>query len=141
MRSPTAYTRGRARKDPHARYLLMINDAKNICDHRAATIARRFRLCLYPHADRSQCDGAGTNERTNTMGIDTLTFSQTLERAGFHRRQADAIAHGMGNAAADLVTKADLDAAMDRLVIRLAGFVAAGLAISTAVLGVLVSLN
>jgi len=75
------------------------------------------------------------------MGIDTLTFSQTLERAGFQRRQADAIAHGMGNAAADLVTKADLDAAMDRLVIRLAGFMAAALAISTAVLGVLVSLN
>ncbi|WP_374648735.1 hypothetical protein [Rhizorhabdus sp.] len=75
------------------------------------------------------------------MGIDTLTFSQTLEQAGFKRAQADAIASGMGKAAAELVTTADLNAAMDRMTIRLGGFMAAALAISTAVLGVLVSLN
>lgn len=75
------------------------------------------------------------------MGIDTLTYSQSLEQAGFKRAQADAIAAGMGKAAADLVTKADLDAAMDRVTIRVGALLAAGLAISTAILGLLISLH
>lgn len=75
------------------------------------------------------------------MGIDTLTFSQSLERAGFKRPQADAIAMGMGNAAAELVTKTDLDAAMDRMTIRLGALIAAGFAVSTAILGFLISLQ
>lgn len=75
------------------------------------------------------------------MGIDTLTFAQSLEQAGFKRPQADAIASGMGKAAADLVTKADLDAAMDRVTIRMGALMAAGLAISTAILGLLISLH
>jgi hypothetical protein len=75
------------------------------------------------------------------MTIDTLTFARRLEGAGFNVQQADAIAHGMNEAASDLVTNATLQAAMDRLFIRLATFLGAGLAVGFALLGVLVSLN
>lgn len=71
--------------------------------------------------------------------FDTLTFTKTLEAAGVPRNVAEAHAAAARDfIMADLVTKADLRDAMERLTlsltIRLGGVMAAGLGILAALL-------
>ena len=54
-----------------------------------------------------------------TETFDTLTLARDLEAAGIANGQAGAIAAGIRDARADLVTKADIDAALAALEGRL----------------------
>ena len=67
------------------------------------------------------------------FAFDTLGYSQHLQKAGISRSQADAHAEAARNfIMAELVTKADLNLALDNvksaLTIRLGSIVAAGIA-------------
>jgi hypothetical protein len=70
-----------------------------------------------------------------------LDSMRRLEAAGLERRQVEAIAAEINDGTNPLVTKDLLDAALDRQTIRIAGFVAAMIALATTVLGVLISLK
>ena len=47
--------------------------------------------------------------------LDTLRCAQNLKNAGFTEKQADATAHVLADALADVVTKKDLDEAINGL--------------------------
>ncbi len=68
-----------------------------------------------------------------------LAAMKRLEEAGPSRPHAEAIAPEISDGTDGLVTKEQLDAALDRQTIRLGGFIAALIALTTAILGLLIS--
>lgn len=69
------------------------------------------------------------------FAFDTLAYSKRLRDAGVEQLQAEAHAEAArAFIMTDLVTKSDLEAAMDRQTIKLGGFLAAGLALLAAFL-------
>ena len=68
-----------------------------------------------------------------------LSSAQRLEAAGFPRGQADAIAAEMGQSTNDLVTKEQLEAALDRVTIRLSVILGGIVTLACTILGVVLS--
>ena len=70
-----------------------------------------------------------------------LASMKRLEQSGLPRPQAEAIASEITEGANSLVTKEQLDAAMDRLTVRLGAMVAGIVALACTVMGVLISIK
>jgi hypothetical protein len=70
-----------------------------------------------------------------------LDAMKRLEAAGLERRQAEAIAGEINDGTSGLVTKEQLDAALDRTTIRIGILTSGIVAVATTVLGVLISLK
>jgi hypothetical protein len=70
-----------------------------------------------------------------------LDTTRRLEAAGLERRQAEAIADEIAGGTSELVTKEQLDAALDKQTIRLGGFIAGIIALASAILGTLISVK
>ena len=68
-----------------------------------------------------------------------LSSAQRLEAAGFPRGQADAIAAEVGQSTNDLVTKEQLEAALDRVTIRLSVILGGIVTLACTILGVVLS--
>ena len=68
-----------------------------------------------------------------------LSSAQRLEAAGFPRNQADAIAAEVGQSTNDLVTKEQLEAALDRVTIRLSVILGGIVTLACTILGVVLS--
>lgn len=64
-----------------------------------------------------------------------------LEKAGFHRRQAQTLADEMRGAIEVCVTQEQLEAALSRQTIRLSAILGSAMAIGFTVLGVLISIS
>ena len=68
-----------------------------------------------------------------------LSSAQRLEAAGFPRSQADAIAAEVGQSTNDLVTKEQLEAALDRVTIRLSVILGGIVTLACTILGVVLT--
>ena len=68
-----------------------------------------------------------------------LFSAQRLEAAGFPRSQADAIAAEVGEGTNDLVTKEQLEAALDRVTIRLSIILGGIITLACTILGVVLT--
>jgi hypothetical protein len=83
---------------------------------------------------------------TAQFAFDTLAFVKRLSAAGMESRQAEALAEALtAHAFDDLVTKSDLQSALDklelRLTIRMGAITAASTALTVAILGALISFH
>jgi hypothetical protein len=83
---------------------------------------------------------------TAQFAFDTLAFVKRLSAAGMESRQAEALAEALtAHAFDDLVTKSDLQSALDklelRLTIRMGAITAASTALVVAILGALISFH
>ena len=70
-----------------------------------------------------------------------LDSMRRLEAAGLERRQAEAIADEIVGGTRDLVTKSELEAALDKTTIRIGILTSGIVAVATTILGVLISLK
>lgn len=70
-----------------------------------------------------------------------LESTKRLEAAGLARAQAEAIASEINDGTNDLVTHAQLEAALDRTTIRIGILTSGIVAVATAILGVLISIK
>ncbi len=70
-----------------------------------------------------------------------LTSMKRLEGAGLSRQHAEAIAAEISEGTSDYVTKEQLDASLDRLLIRIGLMVSGIVALACTVMGVLVSIK
>lgn len=68
-----------------------------------------------------------------------LTSAHRLESAGLSRTQAEAIASEIGDGTNDLVTKEQLEAALDKVTIRLSVINAGMLTLACTILGTLIA--
>ncbi len=76
------------------------------------------------------------------VAFDTLAFVKRMQSAGMEQRQAEAFAEALSTVALDQVaTKSDLKELEHKIVIRVAGIVAAIGTVMTAILGALISLH
>jgi len=70
-----------------------------------------------------------------------LESTRRLEASGMDRRQPEAIASEINDGTSNLVTKEQLEAALDKTTIRIGILTSGIVAVATAVLGVLISLK
>ena len=68
-----------------------------------------------------------------------LASMKRLEDAGLARPQAEAIAFEIGDCTSDLVTKEQLEAALDRVTIRISIILGAVITLACTILGVVLS--
>lgn len=66
--------------------------------------------------------------------FDPIAFAHRLEGTGFERAQAETLASEMRGAMQEHVTREQLDAALDRLVIRLGGVIFAVVGLATGII-------
>ena len=70
-----------------------------------------------------------------------LESTRRLEAAGLDRRQAEAIAGEINDGTSNLVTREQLEAALDKTAIRIGILTSGIVAVATTILGVLISLK
>jgi hypothetical protein len=68
-----------------------------------------------------------------------LSAAQRLEAAGLPRKQAEAIAGEISDGTNDLVTQKDLEAALDKVTIRLSVIIGGIITLACTILGVVLS--
>ena len=70
-----------------------------------------------------------------------LTAAHRLEETGLSRKQAEAIASEINDGSSDHVTKEQLEAALDKTIIKIGVMVSAIVALACSIMGVIISVQ